>query len=373
MSAANRMNHAQSSVVAAETDVSESSELSEGEGEWEDAWDAALGWDASDGGDNTSSPPSSGGGAGVTGVTGATGGEREGRGSRLRSLLATIDAALEFECENPMAALPSTTAASAASAASAEAGVDVALGVRAVSEVVSEGADVSCIDIEVGDGAVGQEVAGSVSGDAEAKSGPGASPGGSPSQVKRRLSSTAHLSGYTRDGDKNPHPHHTHHTHHHTHRRSRDSRDSRDSIVRRRWKPPSTRTAGQRSRFERFARTSNILLEKVTLTRAAERVPHSTHVFRRTHLWSLLYIAFVAVLGASLFAYFYASENLVAVEQLSPDATFIRENYNKAGLQCPCAKTSFTIRDISTFQQKYFVAPLCDIVGAPVRALLGYS
>ena len=101
MSAANRMNHAQSSVVAAETDVSESSELSEGEGEWEDAWDAALGWDASDGGDNKYSPPSSGGGAGVTGVTGATGGEREGRGSRLRSLLATIDSALEFECELP--------------------------------------------------------------------------------------------------------------------------------------------------------------------------------------------------------------------------------------------------------------------------------
>ena len=68
---------------------------------------------------------------------------------------------------------------------------------------------------------------------------------------------------------------------------------------------PSSRLEGKvahasGSRLGRLVRMGNILLEDATLESAGDHVPHSTFLFRRTCLWSVLYLVFCLLLSLAL-------------------------------------------------------------------------
>ena len=134
---------------------------------------------------------------------------------------------------------------------------------------------------------------------------------------------------------------------------------------------PSSRLEGKvahasGSRLGRLVRMGNILLEDATLESAGDHVPHSTFLFRRTCLWSVLYLVFCLLLSLALFSYFYASESLVAVEVRSPTASDIERDFNKTSFRCPCTRTMIPLRQFATFRVTNSVRSLCEAVQLPL-------
>jgi hypothetical protein len=95
--------------------------------------------------------------------------------------------------------------------------------------------------------------------------------------------------------------------------------------------PPQGGIAGE------IARNVNVLLNDTVLWRSGDRVSHASPLFRRTLLWSVLFLLFSLVVLLSLFAFFYEENTAVLQEMKKPTAAWINDNFNRpGGLRCPC-------------------------------------
>lgn len=96
--------------------------------------------------------------------------------------------------------------------------------------------------------------------------------------------------------------------------------------------PPQGGMAGE------IARNVNVLLNDTVLWRSGDRVSHASPLFRRTLVWSVLFLLFSLVVLLSLFAFFYEENTAVLQEMKNPTATFINDFVGPVehALRCPC-------------------------------------